>query len=207
MLSRAQTTLRANKLPLNWASFPASYPSIVAAYALDKPLPGSTDTPLDNPGAAIKVWADLIADMVFRIPPLFFAKLAARHPASGKVYLYSIHATNPFPRWKPSFRKANHAINEIFLFNAAPDRILKDEPGLVEGYLGAVADMQRAWIQFAYGEEPWSPCKVQPGGEVVPIYVFQNGQDGKECTSLGEAEGDDVSRRWSAVLAAAEAAR
>ena len=193
-------------MSLDWHSFPAAYPAIIAAYGLNKSSVeqnGTEITALNHPSLAFAAWVDLAADMVFRLPPLYFAQKNA--PASlhnksnnsssnhGEIFVYTIHATNPFRLWPTSYRRANHAINEIFLFDVASDLV----PDVhVDEYRGAVSDVQRSWIAFCHGKRPWSPVKSAAG----PVYVFNNGGKSREYATVREAEGEETDRRWMAIL-------
>ncbi|KAB5518932.1 Alpha/Beta hydrolase protein, partial [Coniochaeta sp. 2T2.1] len=165
---RSRQMTRANKLPLDWAAFPDS--SIASTYGL----------------GSLTSWAQLVADVIFRLPPIYFAM-----HAPGRAFVFSIHATNPFPLWPLSYGHANHAINDIFVFDVAYDQV----PDVHKSeYRAAVEDMQHKWIDFCYGRQPWGAF-VSTG----PIYVFRNGGSQEEA-SLRDAEGVEVERRWMALL-------
>ena len=188
--------LSTNHMPLNWSQFPAAYPRIIDAFGLG----GQNNA--TGPSHAFKAWANLLADMIFRVPPMYLAQAAASATADrvsdsgGKIFLYSIHATNPFPDWPTAYRRANHAINETFLFDVAPDKVPIEHR---DEYRGTVAELQRTWIGFCYGKSPWSRALNGAG----PIYVFRNGIKSGECATIRAAEGDATERRWVAILEAA----
>jgi hypothetical protein len=200
---------KTNYMPLNWHSFPVAYPVITAAYGLDRSTVepnGNKKTALNYPSLAFEAWVDLAADIGFRLPPIFLAQenaAASVHNESntsstnhGEVFVYSIRATNPFPLWSTSYRRANHAINEIFLFDVASD--LVPAAHLLE-YRGAVSAIQRSWIAFCYGKRPWSAMKSAAGA----VYVFDNSGKSQEYATVRDAEGEITERRWMAILDAA----
>jgi hypothetical protein len=206
ILSRVTDLTLANAMPLDFSSFPASYPSIISAYDLDRPSSAAPDTHrepslLKKPSLAFNKWTDLLGDLNFRIPPLYFALNAAdpQSQPAGDIFIYSIQATNPFPLWPNSYRRANHAINEIFLFNVAEDMVPSDH---ADEYRGAVADMQAAWIQFCHGIKPWKSFKGGAKTKMGPVYVFQNGGLSREYETIREAEGAQTVEKWMAVLEA-----
>lgn len=55
--------------------------------------------------------------IAFDIPGL---AVAANHTTAETV-LYESQATNPYQGWGPGYGKADHAIADIFLLNAAPE--------------------------------------------------------------------------------------
>jgi hypothetical protein len=204
ILDRCAKMMQTNHTLSDWASFPDAYPAVVAAYGLNQTAigpDGSTQTGLTHPSVAFAGWTALMADIVFRLPPLL---LAQTHAAAGvassrnaKLFVYCIHATNPFPLWPTSYRRANHAINETFVFDVAADCV---PPTEADEYKGAVAEIQRAWINFTNGNEPWTPATGGQG----PVYVFRNGSGSSEHATVAAAEGEEVEARWQALLEAAQ---
>lgn len=227
--------LPVNAMPLDFTHFPESYPSIIASYGLAQlsstTSASSGDTSLlTKPSLAFSKWTELLADINFRVPPIYFALQASKvasnrsedvnmkeHLTGGDIFVYSIHATNPFPLWPTSYRRANHAINDILVFDVAPDIVSiqsKNEAGDEDDiayhwveYRGAVADMQGAWIQFCHGIRPWRQFSGHADGErgLGPIYVFKNSGLSREYASVREAEGPQLEEKWIAILEAARA--
>lgn len=129
---KVASLLSSNGMVCDRPSFPPR--AVTEAY-------GMGETAIEKPSTAVQLWSALLADVAFRIPPLHVAQT---HRTSD-VLVYSIEATNPYPKWATSFGKANHAINDLFLFNAAEDQVPSD---LRDGYQGAVAQIRSAWLDF-----------------------------------------------------------
>ncbi|KAH7070003.1 Alpha/Beta hydrolase protein, partial [Paraphoma chrysanthemicola] len=167
-------------------TFPDAHPSVTDAYNL-------TSASLCHPSSTMHAWADLLADVAFRIPPLH---IASHHPA--KVLLYEIRCKNPYRAWTWAFGRANHAVNDVFLFDVAPDLV---EPELRQEHDGNVRQIREAWLGFCYGELPWKPFRAGEEG-FGPMHVFEHGGLGRDGETLEEAMGESVANRWRAVLKA-----
>lgn len=233
ILSRVVDITLANAMPLDFTNFPASCPSIIASYELAQPYLTTSVASRDKsllmkPRLAFSKWVELLADINFRVPPIYFAMQASNGPSEpledvdmnerltgGDIFVYSIHATNPFPLWPTSYRRANHAINDIFVFDVAPDLVpVREKVGAGgendgadhwDEYRGAVANMQGAWIQFCHGIRPWRQFigHARGKGEIGPVYVFKNSGESREYASVRDAEGDQTGEKWMAILEAA----
>lgn len=171
-----------NGMVVDPSTFPQ--PSIAHDYGLE--------TTIDTPSAAMHQWAEFMADVAFRIPPLHIALVHRTSP----VLVYNIEATNPYPNWASSYGRANHAINDLFLFNAAEDQVA---PALQDGYRGAVAQIRSAWIKFCHGIHPWQPLN-RDNGSLGPIFTFQDGPTGRLGETLEEAVGEQKATRWRSIL-------
>lgn len=182
MQARIQTMFASNGLVNDAPNFPPE--SIAKAYGLENTR--------KTPSVAYKTWSELMADMAFRVSALHVA-LAHR---SSDVFVYTIEATNPYPKWATSFGRANHAINDLFVFNAAEDQV-PDE--LREGYTGAVKQMRSAWLDFCHGIKPWQPFN-RDNDTLGPIFTFQNGPTGRLGRTLEEAVGEQKAARLRAIL-------
>ncbi|XP_014553792.1 hypothetical protein COCVIDRAFT_40218 [Bipolaris victoriae FI3] len=168
-------------------TFPDAHPSVTEAYDL---------TPyLKHPSSGMYKWAELLADVAFRVPPLH---IAAHHPAN--VLLYEIRCKNPYEKWAWSFGRANHAVNDVFLFDVASDLVSKELQG---PHAGNVAQIRAAWLDFCYGKLPWSPYRHQDS-RLGPVHVFEHGENGRDAESLEEAVGETMAAQWRAVLKANE---
>jgi carboxylesterase type B len=166
-------------------SFPDAYPSVTDAYNLSSSL--------QRPSSAILAWADLLADVAFRIPPLH---IAAHHPAN--VLVYEIRCKNPYPLWSWSFGRAHHAVNDLFLFDVAPDLVPVE---LQKDHARNVAQIRAAWLDFCYGKVPWEPFNKREEN-LGPMHIFENGGGGRDAKTLEEALGLETSGQWRAVLEA-----
>lgn len=159
--------------------------ALTKTYGLEKSL--------QNPEEKLEVWAEFIADLMFRVPPLFIAQ----HHQGSKVFLYDFQSTNPFRGWPLGYNKANHAISDLFFFNAGGDLV---ESQHKEAYDGAVNELQSAWIDFCYGKYAWAAFKKNESGAIGPIRTFENGGKGLVYQTLEEFIPDTVVRRWRTAL-------
>ncbi|KAK7181170.1 para-nitrobenzyl esterase [Paraphaeosphaeria sporulosa] len=165
--------------------FPDAYPTITDLYDITSSL--------EHPSSAMHRWADILADIAFRIPGLH---IAAHHPAD--VLVYEIQCKNPYPLWNWSFGRANHAVNDLFLFDVAPDLVSGD---LQDAHAGNVAQIRAAWLDFCYGKLPWEPYRMG-GDELGPMHVFDHGTKGRDGQTLEQAIGETLARKWRAILEA-----
>lgn len=157
---------------------------------------GISDSAAKHPTEAIKAWTTLFADVIFRIPYLY----TARTDKSGaKVFLYEFKATNPFPKGVLWYQTANHAINDMFVFNAGEDMVPEKH---VTEYQGAVQMAQKRWLEFASGKTmAWESCAGCEKGE-EQVFVFANGGESRVTYGLEDALGKEVARRWETLLKA-----
>ncbi|SPO04566.1 related to triacylglycerol lipase V precursor [Cephalotrichum gorgonifer] len=188
MLQAARDVFSANGMLSEARSFPHGHPGIAAAYGIENAL--------DQPSANTEGWAALIADVAFRIAPVYVAAASKRHRAGGSpILVYEIAATNPFSKWAWGYRKANHGINDAMLFDVAGDQVPAEHR---DEWRPAAAALQDAWLDFCYGRRPWEPFAA--GEKLGPVYRFENGSRGTLCWSLEELVGEKVAKRWRALL-------
>ncbi|KAJ9604172.1 hypothetical protein H2200_011006 [Cladophialophora chaetospira] len=152
---------------------------------------------VDTPSKQLSAWAEFVAELLFRIPPLH---VALNH-AGSKLYLYDFQATNPFSGLGLGYKKANHAISDIFLFDPAGD--LVEEKHRAE-YGGGVRHLQEEWIKFCYGRLDWEPFDAADQPRLGPVYTFKNNGKGKKHEKMSDVVGPETLRRWKAVLAVSE---
>ena len=167
--------------------------SIVEAYGITPTLAAH---PTQNPDA----WANLLADCVFRIPSMY----TARTDRSGgrKILLYEFCATNPYPGQSSWYGKANHGVNDLFIFDPAFDKVPIEHK---VDFKGASVEAQRCWLEFCHGRMPWPQANSVARGR-EPIYVFENGSSSHLAQGLDEAIGKETAARFETILSAAEAA-
>ena len=195
ILSAWQATMASNSM-LKVSSASGLPRSIFNAYNIG---PGA----VLHPTQAIGAWSALLSDCIFRIPPLY--TLRHNRSNSNKILLYEFAATNPYPGGKPWYGKANHGVNDLFIFDPAADKVPAEHR---EAFGEAVKEVQRCWVEFCHGKMPWPKANgegVKRGQE--PIYVFDNGRDSRLAYGVAEAVGTDAELRWEAVLDIAGAAR
>ncbi|KAK4150170.1 Alpha/Beta hydrolase protein [Chaetomidium leptoderma] len=200
MLSAARDVFSANGMLSgdDAQSFPSNQPAVAAAYGIE-------GAALERPSTNIDGWAALIADVAFRIAPVYVAaeaskrRRAAAAAAAGGIFVYEIAATNPFPKWAWGYGKANHGVNDVLLFDVAGDQVPAEHR---DEWRPAAAALQAAWLDFCHGRRPWEPLAAVGDGEKLgPVYRFENGgSGGRLCHSLEDLVGEKVARRWRAVL-------
>ncbi|KAH8716790.1 Alpha/Beta hydrolase protein [Phaeosphaeriaceae sp. PMI808] len=185
--SRMRTTIfdlvSSNGMIISPDTFPDAHPTVTDGYNISSSL--------EHPSSAMYQWADLLADVAFRVPPLH---IAAHHPAN--VLIYGIRCKNPYAGWSWSFGRANHAVNDVFLFDVAPDLMAKD---LQTSHAGNVAQIRAAWLDFCYGKLPWAPYR-QGDDRLGPMHVFEHGEKGRDAESLEDAVGNKAAGQWRAIL-------
>ncbi|ORX98297.1 Alpha/Beta hydrolase protein [Clohesyomyces aquaticus] len=185
MHAKITELISSNGMILSPSTFPTVYPSVISAYNIT--------TAIATPSSQMFEWADFMADLAFRIPPLH---IAAHHPAN--VLVYEIRCKNPYPLWSWSFGRANHAVNDLFLFDPAPDLVPEE---LRRDHDGNVRQIRAAWLDFCYGKLPWK--QVRKEGETLgPVHIFENGAMGRDPETLEEAMGEETAGRWRVVLEA-----
>lgn len=188
ILAKISSLLASNGMVSDSSSFPWACPEVARAYGID-------DEALQRaPSQALPQWAQLLADVAFRIPTVH---VALSHAAGGDgVLVYHMRCANPFPKWESSYGKANHAINDLFVFSVAEDQVPEE---LRDQYRGCVAQVRSAWLDFCYGKQPWKPMRAE-GGALGPLFSFENGPAGREAETLEQALGDEVAGRWRLVI-------
>nr|RBQ86131.1 hypothetical protein FVER53263_12978 [Fusarium verticillioides] len=146
--------------------------------------------------------AGLMADVAFRTPPIYSAGVIKKHQIahdhSSHVLLYEIQATNPYKNWPLGYKRANHGINDIFLFNPAEDQVPAEH---LENWVSTVGQIRAAWLDFCYGKAPWAPFEWSEDVESLGgIYVFPDSGEGRLCKTLDEVDGTATATRWRALL-------
>ncbi|KIL92441.1 hypothetical protein FAVG1_04852 [Fusarium avenaceum] len=178
---------------LNSSDSPFSVPTIAQAYDLSR-----EKSCMDS----FEDLAGLMADVAFRTPPLYSAAVINKHQNSrgdaAPVLLYEIQATNPYKNWPLGYKKANHGINDLMLFNPAQDQVLPED---LENWVSAVGQIQAAWLDFCYGKMPWAPFEASDDlNSLGGIYVFPDGGDGRLCQVLDDVDGTRTAARWRAIF-------
>ncbi|KAF4495267.1 triacylglycerol lipase V precursor [Fusarium agapanthi] len=135
--------------------------------------------------------AGLMADVAFRTPPLYSAAVIKKHQIAhghaSHVLLYEIQVTNPYKNWSLGYKRANHGINDIFLFNPAEDQVPAEH---LENWVSTVGQIRAAWLDFCYGNMPWTAFQWSEDIDslVGGIYVFPDGGEGRLCKTLDEVD-------------------
>lgn len=140
----------------------------------------------------IEKWAELLGHIAFNIPAL---AVAANHTTT-KTVLYEFQATNPYPGWGPGYGKANHAIADAFLLDAAPELVPEAQR---TDYDGAVSRLQSCWIAFCYGDLDLEPFRLNDK-TLGPIYTYGNGGTRVKADMLENLVGEDCAAKWKTIL-------
>ena len=162
--------------------------------------------PADD-ASSIHEWAVYLADIIFRVPPYLIAEvLSTQHPSessatstTGKIYLYDFKAKSPYPKWRPGYQKAHHAVTDIFLFNVAPDMV-PDEHSMV--WRLAVEQLQNAWIKFCWGALHWDA--IGRDNVRIPVYVLEDGYVWERKIGIDSVTDPEGAKRWKALLTISE---
>ena len=187
VLSLWRKTMTSNGLLKTHKEMPTS---ILEAYGITPTLAAH---PTQDPDA----WANLLADCIFRIPSMYTAR--TDQSRGRKILLYEFCATNPYPGQSSWYCKANHGVNDLFIFNPAFDKVPEEHKA---DFQGASAEAQRCWLEFCHGKMPWPQANgIERGHE--PIYVFENGAGSRLAYGLAEAVGKQTAARFEAVLSKA----
>ncbi|KAF5568073.1 triacylglycerol lipase V precursor [Fusarium phyllophilum] len=180
---------------LNSDDSPFSVPEVAQAYNLSREK-SCSDSYEDLAG--------LMADVAFRTPPIYSAAVIKKHQMvhgnSSPVFLYEIQATNPYRNRSLDYKRANHGINDIFLFNPAQDQVPAEH---LENWVSTVGQIRAAWLDFCYGKMPWTPFEWSGDADSLGgIYVFPDDGEGKLCKTLDEVDGTGTATRWRTLLKA-----
>ncbi|GAB7344712.1 hypothetical protein MBLNU457_3184t1 [Dothideomycetes sp. NU457] len=189
ILKSARTNFRFNGLPKPTGTFPDSAPKVCEKYHISK-------RGLSEPRESFEGWVQLGTDIVFRFPPLYIARTTPRTSSARKVYLYEFKAPNPYAPGTMWFGRANHGANDLFVLNPAED-LVGDH--VKPGFVVAVKTVQDKWLDFIYGESPWTAYNdlERPG----TCFVFDDGEESYEAANLAEAVGKEKSDQFESIWA------
>jgi hypothetical protein len=188
LLKEVEHVLKSNFVLRSADEFPFSNPTVLKAYGIEHAT--------ENPSVAFESWAQLVADLDFRLPPLYLALVGSR----SKVLVYECQATNPYPKASFFYGRANHGINDLLLFNIGADMVPQEHKTAWEG---AVNQLQEAWLEFCNGSLPWAPLKgVYSAKEedYGPMFVIANGGAGGLKGTVREGIGERDWNRWQSLL-------
>ncbi|KAJ0420343.1 Alpha/Beta hydrolase protein [Aspergillus carlsbadensis] len=191
-LSKFRQLLSSNSVVRAPETFPMDNTPILDAYGLTSAV--------DSPA-----WSELLGHCIFNIPTIQSALVTSESLPSGqgRVWLYHYAVKNLYPA-SHAGQAAHHGVNDMVLFNVAPDSIAEE---LRESWRASVLQTQDVWLTFVNGDSPWDP--VRPGAsikdseEAGPVFVFQDGGMGTQYTSLRDALGSVTAKKYASVLGAA----
>lgn len=187
ILKNARTNFRFNGLPKPTGTFPDSAPEVCERYQISQ-------RGLAQPRDSFEGWVQLLTDVVFRFPPLYIARTASRAERTRKVYLYEFRAPNPYAPGTMWHGRANHGVNDLFVFNPAEDLV---GDNVRPGFVTAVKTVQEKWLDFIHGNSPWTACNDT--GRPGTCFIFDDGEKCHEAASLVEAVGKEKSDQWESI--------
>lgn len=175
------------------SEFPFENSKLIEEYSLGELQPFDPHNPkLDLPTHG-RDWATLLGHVAFNFPSYFLAERLSQSKEASKVWLFNYEAKNPYPA-SHSRDMAHHGVNDLLLFNVAPDRIPEEN---LEDWIGAVEQTQRSWIEFVNGESPWSP--VEPKDRLGPVFIFRDGRGSAEVQDIREGAWTKMADQWDAM--------
>ena len=183
--------IRANGLIEADKPFPSSYHDILEAYGIE-----DSDTTPGQSRESLESHISLIADISFRMP-VYHVAIQSQLYCQANILVYEMQFTNPYPRFPKTYKRANHAANDVFLFSVAPDLV----PELhLEEFTGAVKQLRDSWLDFCHGKKlPWGRFQ-NANCKLGPVFTYANEGKGRECGTIEEAVDPATAARWRTVL-------
>lgn len=175
-------------------NFPFDNQALMHAYGLEKLHKDGDSVPSLELETHWQSWAALLGHVLFNFPTYLLAEKLAKSSIAPRTWLYHYEARNPYPA-SHSRDMAHHGVNDLFLFNVAPDQIPEEH---VDSWNGASEQTQLSWIEFINGEEPWSPLD-RNSDETGPVFVFAGGEESREYKAISGALGDHLAEKWFAM--------
>lgn len=194
ILQRLEGSFLSNYVLACPATFPFDRQAVLDSYGLGD----STATPSQR----VDRWRHLLGHVLFDIPSVYTALLSQRCRARGRVWLYYYAMTNPYPNAQ-AYRKAHHGVNDLLLFDAAPELIPHQDQG---SWNASVEQTQKSWIEFVNGESPWVPLRAESSAHVPskigPVFKFADDGRSQLYNTLEHCLGYELSRQYEAILEA-----
>jgi len=194
ILQNTSHSFRFNGLPKPAGRFPGSAPEVCKHYHI-------IGKGVSEPRESFEGWVQLVADIVFRFPALYVARTAPIDHGARKVYLYEFKASNPYAPGTIWHGRANHGVNDLFVFNPAEDLVVQN---VKAGFIGAVEAVQSKWLEFIHGGAPWAAYNTEEGGG--RSFIFDDGEGSREVGTLAEAVGEEKAAQWESVWAMTQSA-
>ncbi|EXK24392.1 hypothetical protein FOMG_18875 [Fusarium oxysporum f. sp. melonis 26406] len=192
ILESFKSIIMANQVIATPETFPFDKPDVLQSYDISSAV--------ERPSNNLKHWSRLIGNLLFDITSVYTATTFDKHGGDARVWLYRYDATNTYPK-SHSYRVAHHGVNDLFLFNVAPEHIpLEDQPS----WNATVERTQRVWIDFANGESPWTPWRHESSVETIgaagPIYTFADNGQSRLYDTMEECVGSKVAQQYQSLL-------
>ena len=192
ILKQLQSTIETNHTFADHKAFPEHFSNVLEAYRLQDVI--------KSPSKHIGGIASLLGNILFDFPTLYLPLAMYKSGSSSQVWLYRYSITNTYPA-SHSYRKAHHGVNDLLLFNPAPEMIPEVDRA---SWDAGVLQTQRSWIEFANGESPWTRVRhdvaVDSVSTLGPIFHFADHGKSREFNTLRECVGEDLAERYNAVL-------
>lgn len=183
----------------NWVvrspeTFPYQNLGVLKAYGLEHTV--------KIPSKDIKAWGHFLGNLIFDVPSLYLALDRQKKGRTGRIWLFRYGMVNTYVG-NHSYGKAHHGVNDLFLFNVAPEMIPKADQ---ESWNAGVLQTQRSWIEFVNGEDPWAPVRpessVAAATELGPIFLFEDHGKSRVCQTLIESVGSELAIQYQSILSA-----
>lgn len=174
-------------------NFPFDNAALMRSYSMGDLIQKTINQRHLNLSKHSKKWAALLGHVLFNFPTYLLAERLSQTDGASKVWLYHYEAQNPYPA-SHSRDMAHHGVNDLFLFNVAPDQIPEEH---LEAWTGSAEQTQRSWVEFINGESPWSP--VDDAKVLGPVFKFDAGQSSAQYNSLEAAIGEPSASQWEAM--------
>lgn len=188
----------ANYMLSHFPELPFGCPSILKSYGLTKTL--------QTPSQDIHGWNHLVGSLMFNIAAIYTALSIQRNEPACRVWLFEYANTNTYLN-NHSYRTAHHGVNDLFLFNPAPDQIPFDDQ---DSWNAGVQQTQRSWIEFVNGESPWQPLRRESRAEnpaaIGPVFHFEDYGSSRVYETLKDCIGIELTEQYESVLKASNLA-
>ena len=192
ILKQLQSTIETNHTFADPKAFPEQFSNVLKVYDLQDAI--------KSPSKHIDGIASLLGNILFDFPTLYLPLAMYRSGSPSRVWLYRYSITNTYTA-NHSYRKAHHGVNDLLLFNPAPEMIPEVDRA---SWDAGVLQTQRSWIEFANGESPWKPVRhdsvVDSISTLGPIFHFADHGKSREFDTLRECVGEDLAKRYNSVL-------
>ncbi|PVH87101.1 alpha/beta-hydrolase [Cadophora sp. DSE1049] len=192
ILKQLRSTIETNHTFADHNEFPDQFSNVFKAYDLQEAMV--------CPSKHIEGISSLLGNILFDFPTLYLPIATYKSGNSSRVWLYRYSITNTYPA-SHSYRKAHHGVNDLFVFNPAPEMIPEEDRA---SWDAGVLQTQRSWIEFANGENPWTPVRRESSVNSVstlgPIFHFADHGKSREFDTLQECVAEDLVKRYNSLL-------
>ncbi|KAH7403273.1 Alpha/Beta hydrolase protein [Cadophora sp. MPI-SDFR-AT-0126] len=192
ILKQLQSTVETNHTFVDNNMFPDQFSNVFKAYNVQEIMA--------SPSKHIEGISSLLGNILFDFPTLYLPIATYKSGSSSRIWLYRYSITNTYPA-SHSYRKAHHGVNDLLLFNPAPEMIPEEDRA---SWGAGVLQTQRSWIEFANGESPWTPVRrdlsLDSVSNLGPIFHFADHGKSREFDTLRECVGEYLVKRYNSIL-------